>query len=78
MPRFSALLSALKAARLDPAKGVDLAAAVARLLSPSAVSDWLRIGGLAVVGLVTAAGTAAFLAARYGVRPAGAAPTESG
>jgi PAT family beta-lactamase induction signal transducer AmpG len=74
----SALLSALKAARLDPEQGVDYAGAVARLLAPSATSDWLRIGGLAIVGLVTAAGAAAFLAARYGVRPAGARPAGTG
>ena len=75
---ISALLAALKAARLEPEKGVDFAAAVARLLAPSAVPDWLRLGGLAVVGLVTAAGAAAFVAARHGVKPAGAAPAGSG
>jgi PAT family beta-lactamase induction signal transducer AmpG len=74
----SALLSALKAARLDPETGVDYAAAIARLLAPVAVSDWIRLGGLAVVGLVAAAGSAALLAARYGVRPAGAQPAGTG
>lgn len=74
----SALLSALKAARLDPETGVDYASAVARLLAPVAVSDWIRLGGLAVVGLVAAAGSAALLAARYGVRPAGAQPAGTG
>ena len=64
----SALLAALKAARLDPGKGVDLATALTRALSPSTTSDWVRLGGLGVVGLVAGGGAAAFLAARHGVR----------
>jgi MFS transporter, PAT family, beta-lactamase induction signal transducer AmpG len=65
---ISALLAALKAARLDPGKGVDLASALARALSPSTTSDWVRLGGLGVIGLVAGGGAAAFLAARHGVR----------
>ena len=64
----SALLAALKAARLDPGKGVDLATALTRALSPSTPSDWLRLGGLGVIGLVAGGGAAAFLAARHGVQ----------
>jgi PAT family beta-lactamase induction signal transducer AmpG len=64
---LSALLSALKTARLDPSLGVDFAGALARMLSPSAVPDWIRLAGLGVVGLVIGVGTAAFLLARHGV-----------
>jgi len=64
----SALLAALKAARLDPGKGVDLATALTRALSPATTSDWVRLGGLGVIGLVAGGGAAAFLAARHGVR----------
>ena len=64
----SALLAALKAARLDPGKGVDLATALTRALSPSTTSDWVRLGGLGVIGLVAGGGAAAFLAARHGVQ----------
>jgi PAT family beta-lactamase induction signal transducer AmpG len=65
---FSALLAALKAARLDPAAGVNYAAALARLLAPASAPDWVRVGGLAVIGVAVAGGAAAFLAARHGVR----------
>jgi len=64
----SALLAALKAARLDPGKGVDLATALTRALSPATTSDWVRLGGLGVIGLVAGGGAAAFLAARHGVQ----------
>jgi PAT family beta-lactamase induction signal transducer AmpG len=63
----SALLSALKAARVAGA-GFHFGAAFARLLSPAATSDWIRLGSLAVVGLLTGAAAAALLAARHGVR----------
>jgi MFS transporter, PAT family, beta-lactamase induction signal transducer AmpG len=69
----SALLMALKAARLSPGAGVDFAGALARILSPSAVSDWVRLASLGVVGLVAAVGTAAFLLARHGLRERSAA-----
>ena len=67
----AALLAALKAARLHPEAGVDLAGALLRTLSPSAASDWARLAGLSVVGLLFGAGAAAFLLARHGVRPRG-------
>ncbi len=62
----SALLAALKAARTAEAR-FDYAAALERLLSPSSPSDWIRVGSLAVVGLLTGAAAAAYLAARHGV-----------
>lgn len=65
----AALLAALKAARLHPEAGVDFAGALLRTLSPSAASDWTRLAGLSVVGLLFGAGAAAFLLARHGVRP---------
>ncbi len=65
----SALLTALKAYRLHPEAGVDFAGALARTLAPAAPSDWARLAGLAVIGLVSGAGAAAFLLARHGLRP---------
>ncbi|HEY1250404.1 MAG TPA: MFS transporter [Thermoanaerobaculia bacterium] len=66
---LSALLSALKAARLHPETGVDFASALARTLAPAAPSDWARLAGLVVIGLVSGACAAAFLLARHGLRP---------
>jgi MFS transporter, PAT family, beta-lactamase induction signal transducer AmpG len=67
---ISALLSALKAARLSPGTGVDFAGALARILAPASVSDWLRLAGLGIVGLVSGLGAAAFLLARHGLERA--------
>jgi PAT family beta-lactamase induction signal transducer AmpG len=67
---ISALLAALKAARLSPGTGVDFAGALARILAPASVSDWLRLAGLGVVGLVSGLGAAAFLLARHGLERA--------
>jgi MFS transporter, PAT family, beta-lactamase induction signal transducer AmpG len=64
---LSVLLAALKAARTAGA-GFDYGSALARLFSPVSPSDWIRIGSLGVVGLLTGAAAAAFLAARHGVR----------
>jgi len=63
----SALLAALKAARTAGA-AFDYGSALGRLFSPASPSDWIRIGSLAVVGLLAGAAAAAFLAARHGVR----------
>jgi len=64
----SALLAALKAARGRPGASLDLTGALGRLLAPSTPSDWVRIAGLAVIGLLCGGAAAAFLAARHGVR----------
>jgi PAT family beta-lactamase induction signal transducer AmpG len=64
----SALLGALKAARTAGA-AFDYAAALLRLASPATASDWIRLGSFGVVGLLTGAAAAAFVAARHGVRP---------
>jgi PAT family beta-lactamase induction signal transducer AmpG len=66
----SALLTALKAFRLHPAEGVDFAGALGRTLAPAAPSEWARLAGLAVIGLVLGALAAAFLLARHGLRTA--------
>jgi MFS transporter, PAT family, beta-lactamase induction signal transducer AmpG len=64
----SALLAALKAVRGKPGASLDIAAGLSRLLTPAAPSDWIRVGGLAVIGLVCAGSAAAYLAARHGLR----------
>jgi len=63
----SALLAALKAARAGGA-GFHLGAALEKLFSPAAPSDWIRLSSLAAVGLVAGAAAAAFMAARHGVK----------
>jgi PAT family beta-lactamase induction signal transducer AmpG len=65
---FSALLSALKAARLHPGAALDYAAALRGILSPVQVSDWVRLAAFLVVGLVSGLAAGAFLAARHGLR----------
>jgi len=65
----SALLTALKAARLHPEAGVDFAGALSRTLAPAATSDWVRLTSLLVIGLLAGAGAAAFRVARHGLRP---------
>ena len=67
----SALLAALKAARANPALGVDLAGSLGRILAPAQVSDWIRVAAFGVVGLVSGLAAAAFLVARHGVRRSG-------
>ena len=64
----SALLATLKAARTHPELGLDYAGALARILAPAQISDWVRLGAFAVVGLVSGTAAAAFLVARHGVR----------
>ncbi len=64
---LSALLSALKAARGHPESGVRFAAAVGQALSPSSASGWVRLAGLAVVGIVCGAAATAYLLARHGL-----------
>ena len=68
----SALLAALKAARTNPALGVDVPGALAKILAPVQVSDWVRVAAFGVVGLVSGLAAAAFLVARHGVRREGA------
>ena len=64
------LLAALRSARASAGGRLDVPGAIARVLAPAQVSDWLRLAGLAVVGLVAAAAAGAFLVARHGVAKA--------
>ncbi len=64
----SALLATFKAARGKLGGALDLFSAVNGTLSPSSPSEWLRLVGSIVVGLLFGAGTAALVAARRGVR----------
>jgi PAT family beta-lactamase induction signal transducer AmpG len=62
------LLGALRSARASAGGRLDVAGAIVRVLAPVQVSDWLRLVGLGVVGLVAGAASAAFLVARHGLR----------
>jgi PAT family beta-lactamase induction signal transducer AmpG len=66
---ISALLSALRTARGVPGASVDVAGAMAKILAPVQTSDWVRLAGLAVIGLVAGVGAAAFVLARHGLKP---------
>jgi MFS transporter, PAT family, beta-lactamase induction signal transducer AmpG len=65
---LSALLTALKAARGSAGSSPDVAAAAAKILSPALTSDWVRLAGLVVVGLVVGLAAGAFVVARHGLR----------
>jgi PAT family beta-lactamase induction signal transducer AmpG len=65
---ISSLLSALRAARGVPGASIDLARAAAKILAPVQTSDWIRLTGLLVVGLVVGVGAAAFVVARHGLK----------
>lgn len=60
----AALLGALKALRLDPAAGFSLAAGIAPLLAPASFADWVQVGGILVLALISGLAGAAFAAAR--------------
>jgi len=62
-------LGALKGLRAGG--GFDLNAAVAAYLAPPGLAEWLTLLGVTLVALVVALGTAAAIAARRGVAPAG-------
>jgi len=61
-----ALLSALKASRLQGAPGLSLGRAVAALVHPVTAGDWLQLVGIGAVGIACGLFTAAALAARHG------------
>jgi PAT family beta-lactamase induction signal transducer AmpG len=70
----SALLSALKKLRAQPAASFDFAGELRRLLDPITSADWLRLAGPVVIAVVAALATGALLAARRGIvrsEPAG-------
>ncbi|HTR02207.1 MAG TPA: MFS transporter, partial [Thermoanaerobaculia bacterium] len=64
----SALLSALKAARGAAGASLDVAGAAAKILAPAHPSEWVRLAGLVVVGLVAGLAAGAFVVARHGLR----------
>jgi MFS transporter, PAT family, beta-lactamase induction signal transducer AmpG len=71
---ISALLAAFKAVRGHAGMALDLPGTLARVFAPASTADWLRLVGLAVVGLVSGLGAAAFLAARHGLAKEPGAP----
>ncbi|HSS45755.1 MAG TPA: MFS transporter [Thermoanaerobaculia bacterium] len=64
----SALLAALKEARLRPDSSPEFAGELSRLLSPAGAAGWLRLAGPIVVGVVLGLAAAALTAARRGSR----------
>ena len=66
---LSALLIALKAVRGRHGARIDLGGALLQLFRPVTASDWMLIGALGTVGVLCAGAAAAYLVARYGVRP---------
>ncbi|MGC4114287.1 MAG: MFS transporter [Myxococcales bacterium] len=63
----SATLTGLKA--LKEGKGFSLWPTFERLASPASVSDWVSFAGVLAFGLIVGFGTAAYFAARRGLRP---------
>ena len=66
-----ATLGALKAMRSDPAAGFALGPALASVVHPQVVADWIGLGGLGLVALVCGLFSAAVAAARHGAREIG-------
>ncbi len=60
------LLGALKAYRLDPESGFALAPGLAPILEPASFADWVQVGGILVLTLISGLFGAAFAAARRG------------
>ena len=67
----SALLAALREARLRPGASPDLLGQFARLFTPAGADGWLRLVGPFVVGVALALAAAALTAARRGIRSSG-------
>ena len=63
-----ATLGALKTLRSDPGAGFALGPALANVVHPQVVADWVGLGGLSLVALVCGLFTAAVAAARHGAR----------
>jgi PAT family beta-lactamase induction signal transducer AmpG len=61
-----AALNALKAMRLDPERGFEMAREMAGLFLPSATEDWLQLLALAVIAGASGLFAAAISAARHG------------
>jgi PAT family beta-lactamase induction signal transducer AmpG len=63
---LDALLASLKTMRETPAAGFNLPAAMARLVTPRSVTDWIEAGGLLVFAAIGGLFVAALIAARRG------------
>ena len=61
---FAVLLGALKAMRLEPESGFSLIAGLNPILNPASFADWVQVGGIVVLGLISGLFGAAFAAAR--------------
>ena len=61
---FAVLLGALKALRLAPESGFSLIAGLNPILNPASFADWVQVGGIVVLGLISGLFGAAFAAAR--------------
>ncbi len=61
---FAVGLGALKAMRLDPEAGFRIAAGLAPLLNPASFEDWVQVGGILVLALISGFLGAAFAVAR--------------
>ena len=68
----SSALAALKAMRSHPGAPLRFSSEFARLVSPVSPSDWLRLVGPVVFGLLCGLGAAGLIAARRGIRAEGA------
>lgn len=61
---FAVLLGALKAMRLDPEAGFSLLAGIQPIVNPASFADWVQVGGILVLGVISGLFGAAFAAAR--------------
>jgi PAT family beta-lactamase induction signal transducer AmpG len=59
-----ALLAALKTLREVPGAGFDLPAALARVVTPASITDWVQLAGIFVFAAIAGLFTAAIAAAR--------------
>ncbi len=61
---FAVGLGALKAMRLEPEAGFRITAGLAPLLNPAAFEDWVQVGGVVVLAVISGLFGAAFAVAR--------------
>ena len=47
------VLGALKAMRVDPESGFSLASGFAPIFNPGSFADWVQLGGILVLGLIS-------------------------
>jgi len=61
---FAVMLGALKAMRLEPDAGFSLMAGLQPIVNPATFADWVQVGGILVLGVISGLFGAAFAAAR--------------